>query len=84
MYPNQRLREYYGVVQNSRLTAVPVAYSYVGVGIYNVHTVPLKSISYHPLARRESLRALRDSCSAGRDSRSARWPKTCKYHGQNS
>ena len=43
MYPNQRLRECYGVVQNSRLAAVPVAYSYVGVGIYNVHTVPLKS-----------------------------------------
>lgn len=37
MYPNQRLREYYGVVQNSRLTAVPVVYNKVGVIIYNVH-----------------------------------------------
>ena len=36
-------------------------------------------VSYHPLARRESRRALRETCSAGRDSRSARWPKNFKY-----
>ena len=43
-------------------------------------------VSYHPLARHESCRALcdsrrvlRDSCSTGSDSPSARWPKNCKY-----
>ena len=38
-------------------------------------------VSYHPLARRELRRALRDSRSARRDLRRARRPKNCKYRG---